>query len=179
VESTPIELTEPIRLLVAGTGVMNLVPSFFGVAALALAVVAVVGRRPRAAFLMTVAVVAFLASLGAAGGLHQWLRLIPPFGFFRSPVKFHALAEFGVAWTAALGADTLRRVPRGAWRTALLGLAVAALVERRTSLASFRPSVRSRARRSHARRVRDHARGAAPRRAPRRSAAAGPRPPGP
>lgn len=141
-ESTPIVLAEPIRLFLAGTGVNNAVPSFLGIATLGLAAVAVVARRPRAAFLVTVALVAFLLSLGSAGGLHQWLRRVPPFDHFRSPVKFFALAELGIVWSAALGFDVVRRSTHRGGRMALVALALAALAERGVYVADEIPAFR-------------------------------------
>jgi hypothetical protein len=129
-DSAAIVLSDPLRLLVAGTGVMGGLPSFFGIVALGLSIVAVIARRPRAAFLASVAAIAFLLSLGSAGGLQPWLQRIPPFDHFRSPLKFHAFAEFAVVWTAALGVDVLRRAPGVSWRLAAAGLALAAIAER-------------------------------------------------
>jgi hypothetical protein len=80
--------------------------------------------------MMSIAAIAFVAALGSAGGLHPLLRRIPPFEYFRSPLKLFALAEFTVAWTAALGADALWRMSHRRWRTVALVLSVAAITER-------------------------------------------------
>jgi len=138
-ELVSLYLTEPLRLLVAGRGAMNDLPSFLGLATLALALVAVVARRPRAAFLVIVAVVAIAIASGPEMGVYGWLHRLPPFGYFRNPVKIYALAEFSVVWAAGLGADVLwRRRSRRAVMAAAV-LVTAALGERALFLAGEIP----------------------------------------
>jgi hypothetical protein len=128
-EIASLWLRAPERLVIAGTGVMNGVPAFLGVAAPLLMVVAVLARRPRAAFLLVVAVVCFALATGPQAGLYEWLNAVPPFDRFRSPIKLYAIAEFAVVWAAALGVDALWR--RGtAARVAAALLATAAFAER-------------------------------------------------
>jgi hypothetical protein len=128
--SASLMLNPPLRLIVPGFGAPHSIPAFLGAATLCLAVVAALRRRPRAAFMLAVGAVAFVTALGSAGGLHAWLRRFPPFEYFRSPLKLFALAEFTVAWAAALGADALWRLPHRRWRIAAVVLAAAALAER-------------------------------------------------
>src|SRR4029434_7770501 len=123
-ESAAFTLRAPLRLVLPGVAITDTIPAFFGAAALGLCAIAMLGRQPRATLRMIAAAIAFLASLGSEGGVHQWLRRIPPFEYFRSPVKLFALAEFAVAWTAALGLDALWRMPHPRWRAAALLLAV-------------------------------------------------------
>jgi hypothetical protein len=114
-------LTKPITLFVAGTGVLNGLPHFIGIARPLLATIAVSARRQRAAFLLALAVVGFLLALGPQVGLYSWLHAIPPFDHFRNPGKIFALATYPLAWGAALGADALwRRGGRAARVTAAL-----------------------------------------------------------
>jgi len=129
-ELASLWLTAPERLLVAGRGARDDVPSFVGAVTLALAAVAVVSRQARALFLVMTAAVGFALALGPQAGLYEWLHRVPPFDSFRSPVKLYAFAEFGVTWAAALGLDALWR-RRAAWmRAAAAVLAVGALAER-------------------------------------------------
>jgi hypothetical protein len=129
-EIASLWLRAPERLVIAGTGVMNDVPAFLGLAAPLLAIVAVLARRPRAAFQLVVAVVCFAHATGPQAGLYGWLSTIPPFDRFRSPIKLYANAEFAVVWAAALGADALWRRGAATARLAAAVLVVAALAER-------------------------------------------------
>ena len=127
-EFASLWLTAPERLFVAGTGVQNTMPSFIGLVAPVLAVVAAVARRPGAVFLVLLATTAFALATGPQAGLYEWLQRLPPFDHFRSPVKLYALAEFAIVWAAALGADVLWR--RRSTRIVAVALVAAALAER-------------------------------------------------
>ena len=124
-----LNLTAPKALLLPAIGVMNSVPSFFGIATLVLALVGLATRRPRSLFLGALALGTFLLALGVQTPLFALLQRLPPFDRFRSPIKFQSLAEFGVVWLAALAIDDLlRRRSRGARALAVV-LVAAALVE--------------------------------------------------
>jgi hypothetical protein len=123
-------LTHPERLFVAGTGVLNGLPSFLGIATVLLAFVAVVARRPGAGMLICTATVGFLLALGPQVGLYDLLHRVPPFDHFRNPGKAYAIAEYTTLWLAALGADALWRRPAAAARAAAALLVAGVLVER-------------------------------------------------
>ena len=101
-----------------------------GAAAAALALLAVVRRKPRAGFLAALAVVAVVLSLGSRGALYDLLHALPGFRVFRGPVKFWPFAELAVAWGAGLGIAALPA--RRRTLTALLAMIIgtAALAER-------------------------------------------------
>jgi len=122
-------LTNPERLFIAGTGVLNNIPSFLGFATLLAGACAVIGRRPGAAMLLAIAVVAFLAALGPQVGLYGLLHRVPPFSYFRNPVKAYAVTEFATIWLAALGVDVLWRLRTGAGRAAAALLVAGMLLE--------------------------------------------------
>lgn len=124
-----IYLTRPAQLVVAGIGQLNGIPSFYGIATLVLAAIAVARRAPRAGFLAATAGVAFLVSLGAQAPFHGWLQTIPPFGFFRSPIKFQAITELALVWCAALGIDAIWTARRQAARLAAATVVMLAVVE--------------------------------------------------
>jgi hypothetical protein len=128
-ELASLWLTDPLALVVAGWGVLNGVPTFYGLVSLALAAAGVVSRRPRAGFLAATAAVGFLLALGAQTPVYGWLHRLPPFDHFRSPAKFEAVAELAVAWLAALGLDAMRDGAARARRVAAV-LALAAVGER-------------------------------------------------
>jgi len=117
-----LHLTRPVQLVVPGLGQLNGIASFYGLATLVAAGIGVVRRAPRAGFLATAAGVAFLLALGDQTPAYQWLRSIPPFGYFRSPLKFQAIVELALVWCAALGVDAI-----GTWRRRCLRMAVAAV----------------------------------------------------
>ena len=121
-------LTKPALLFVVGTGV-NGVPSFLGLATLALGAIAVAMRRPGAFFLLATGTIGFALALGPQVGLYEWVHRVPPFDHFRNPGKLYALAEYSALWLAALGADALWRRARAA-RVAAVLLVVAMLAER-------------------------------------------------
>lgn len=123
-------LTHPERLFVAGTGVLNGLPSFLGLATVLLALVAVVTRRPGAGMLVGTAAIAFAAALGPQVGLYDLIHRVPPFDHFRNPGKAYALTEYATLWLAALGADALWRRRAAAARIAAAVLVAATLVER-------------------------------------------------
>ena len=133
-EFASLWLTAPEQLFIAGTGAQNTMPSFIGLAAPALAVVAAIAGQPGARFLLVLAATAFALATGPQAGLYAWLQLVPPFDHFRSPVKLYALAEFAVVWAAALGAHALWR--RRTTRIVAAALVVAALAERAVYLPS-------------------------------------------
>ncbi len=115
-------LTRPVQLVVPGLGQLNGIASFYGLATLVAAGIGVASRAPRAGFLATAAGVAFLLALGDQTPAYQCLRSIPPFGYFRSPIKFQAIVELALVWCAALGVDAI-----GTWRRRRLRVAVATL----------------------------------------------------
>jgi hypothetical protein len=123
-------LTKPEQLLVVGTGVLNGLPSFLGIATLALAAIAVVTRRPGAFFLLATAGIGFALALGPQVGLYELVHRVPPLTTFRNPGKIYALAEYGALWLAALGADSLWRRRSNAARVAAALLVAAMLAER-------------------------------------------------
>jgi hypothetical protein len=123
-------LTRPVQLFVVGTGVLNGLPSFLGLATLALGAIAVVTRRPGAIFLLATAAIGFALALGPQVGLYEWVHRIPPFTTFRNPGKIYALTEYCVLWLAALGADALWRRRTRVGRVGAAVLVTAMLVER-------------------------------------------------
>jgi hypothetical protein len=123
-------LTDPIRLFVAGTGVLNGIPSFLGIATLVLALVAIGARRPGGLPLLAIGVVAFLLALGPQVGLYALFHRLPPFSYFRYPGKLFALTEYTTLWLAALGADTVLRSRSRAARLAAALCIGGMLVER-------------------------------------------------
>jgi hypothetical protein len=123
-------LTNPERLFVAGTGVLNGLPSFLGIATVLLALVAVVARRPGAGMLFGMAIVGFLLALGPQVGLYDLVHRVPPFDHFRNPGKVYAIAEYSTLWLAALGADALWRRPAPTARAAAVLLVAAVFIER-------------------------------------------------
>ena len=133
-----LSLADPARLVVAGTGVLEDIPSFLGLAVPALALLAVATRRPRAAFLVVVAATAFAYATGPTTPVYGWLHRLPPLDHFRAPIKLEALVELTLVWSAALGFDAAtdaRSASTVAWRRPLaLVLALAALAERATYL---------------------------------------------
>jgi hypothetical protein len=141
VQLASLLLTDPLALVVPGWGVLNGIPSFLGVATLALAAVAVLGRRPRPLLLATIALAGFLLALGGQTPLHGLWRRIPPFDHFRSPIKYHAFAELGAVWLAAIGADHLWRRATAAARAAAAALAVAAVLEHLVYVAQEVPAL--------------------------------------
>lgn len=135
-------LTDPLALVVAGWGVMNRTPSFFGVATLGAAAVALLGRRPRPLLLAVIAAGGFLVALGPQTPVEAWFRLVPPFGHFRSPVKLLAFAELAVVWLAALGIDRLASGARPRARLVAAALALAALTEHAVYVRQEIPALR-------------------------------------
>jgi hypothetical protein len=123
-------LTRPVRLFVAGTGVLNGIPSFLGIATLVLAVVAAAARRSGALPLLGIGVVAFLLALGPQVGLYELFHRLPPFNNFRNPGKVYALAECATLWLAAIGADTLLRDKSRSARVAAMLCISGTLAER-------------------------------------------------
>jgi hypothetical protein len=123
-------LTNPERLFVAGTGVLNGLPSFLGIATVLAALVAVAARRPGAGMLIGTATVGFAVALGPQVGLYDLLHRVPPFDHFRNPGKAYALTEYTTLWLAALGVDALWRRPTAVARVAAVLLVAAVIVER-------------------------------------------------
>ncbi len=123
-------LNDPVQLFVTGTGVLNDIPAFLGIATLALAAAAVLARRPAAILLVATGAVAFALSLGPQLGLYDLLHQVPPFDHFRNPNKLYALAEYGTLWLAALGADALWRRRSTVTRVVAAILVVATIGER-------------------------------------------------
>lgn len=84
---------------------------FLGAATLLLAGVALLRRAPRAIDLSIVALVAGLGSLGDATPVYALLGKLPGFALFRGPYKLLIIAQFSLAWLAALGVQSLVRRP--------------------------------------------------------------------
>jgi hypothetical protein len=123
-------LFHPEHLVVAGTGVLNGMPSFLGLVGPLLAVVALVTRRAGAYLLAGIAVVAFLLALGPQVGLYELVHRVPPFAYFRNPAKIYVLTEYAMVWLAALGLDALWRHPSGRARGVAALLLGALCIER-------------------------------------------------
>jgi hypothetical protein len=133
-ELAALWLRDPLALVFPAQGFPNIRPSFYGAATLALAALGCVSRRPRAPFLGVAALVAFLLALGPQTPIYGWLHHIPPFRFFRGPIKFESLVEFATAWLAAVGVDRLWRVRRAAVLAAGTLLVLTAVAERFVSV---------------------------------------------
>ena len=129
-QAVAVSLQHPEQLTLVGTGVLNGIPSFFGLATPLLALAAVAARRPRAAFLVVLAAIALALATGPATPLYGWLQRMPPFDHFRTPLKLQVLAELALTWAAALGADSMRVTRTGWVRVAIAALIVATLGER-------------------------------------------------
>lgn len=127
---TSLWLGDPLGLVLAGRGPIGGFPFFFGLATVSLALVAVVTRRPRSLFLAGAALVGFVLALGAQTPLYDLLHALPPFYLFRGPFKFLPLAEFAVAWLAALGVGPLCRTTRRPALALAVLLALGAVGER-------------------------------------------------
>ena len=84
-------------------------PNYMGIAVLALAIVAVVWRRPLAGFLGIVAVVALLISFGKHfSPVYQLLyNLLPYFNKFRVPVMILVLVQFAVVVMAGIAFEAI------------------------------------------------------------------------
>ena len=84
---------------------------YIGVLPLVLALLAVLLRRENLVrFLLGLAVVSLLLSLGGYSILHGWLyRWVPGFEGLRAPARFVYLMDFALAVLAALGLDALLR----------------------------------------------------------------------
>ena len=83
---------------------------YIGIAALALAVLAIIlGRRMRVWLLAIFAVSGFLVALGEQGYLYPLLlKVFPPLGFMRYPIKFEFLTVFSIPLLAAFGIAQLQ-----------------------------------------------------------------------
>jgi len=88
-------------------GVSEFIPSFLGIATLILAGIGGTARTPRARFFAVMAILAFLASLGPATPIYEFLHSLPVFEVFRQPLKFKLLTELAVSVLAAFGLDRL------------------------------------------------------------------------
>ncbi|MFB0533823.1 MAG: YfhO family protein [Anaerolineae bacterium] len=84
---------------------------YIGILPLVLALLAVLLRREKLVrFLLGLAVVSLLLSLGGYSILHGWLyRWVPGFQGLRAPARFVYLMDFALAMLAALGLDALLR----------------------------------------------------------------------
>jgi len=84
---------------------------YIGVLPLVLALLAILLRRENLVrFLLGLAVVSLLLSLGGYSVLHGWLyRWVPGFEGLRAPARFVYLMDFALAMLAALGLDALLR----------------------------------------------------------------------
>lgn len=70
------------------------------------------GLRRRARPLLMLALVCCVLALGAHFVPSQWLLQVPPFRFFRFPVKYAVGSLFALAMLAAFGVDRLRALAR-------------------------------------------------------------------
>src|SRR5688572_18086124 len=71
--------------------------------------------RRRVTLYIAIALLAFWASLGPAGGLYTWLyHVVPAFSFLRAPVRFGVLVLLAIAVLAGFGATWLERNRAGA-----------------------------------------------------------------
>jgi hypothetical protein len=121
----------------------GLTSTFLGAATLLLALSALVLRARRSTRLAVLAGVAALLSFEAATPLYGWLTAVPPFSFFRTPLKFWVVVNFSVVLLAAVGFQAL--VSRGSRRWAVVGFALGtmALVEYAAHLSFELPVVAS------------------------------------
>jgi hypothetical protein len=108
---------------------------YAGVGVLALAIAAVwLVRQSRIRLLGAVCLFCLIISLGDHGPLYGWLlRIFPPLGLMRYPVKFMVLPSFLLPLLAAIGlARVFSAAPaerrRLGWRLAALGGCLAALI---------------------------------------------------
>jgi len=92
-----------------------------GIGALALALLAVIFvRKPRTWLLAGLAVFGFVAALGNDGELYAvMLKIFPPLGFMRYPVKFVFLTIFAIPLLSAFGVAWLRTAVPNQSRAAL------------------------------------------------------------
>lgn len=95
---------------------------YLGIGTLTLAFLAVaLVRTPRVWLLTGIALFGFIAALGNQGGLYTiLLKLFPPLGFMRYPIKFSFLTVFAVPLLAAFGVGWFRTAgkiqPKTVWR---------------------------------------------------------------
>ncbi|HSN78317.1 MAG TPA: hypothetical protein VL334_24870, partial [Anaerolineae bacterium] len=81
---------------------------YIGILPLALAVLAVLGRRNRHTWtFLGIAAVGFLLALGIYSIPHGWLSLLPGFDLLRAPGRFVLLMSFGLAALAGVGLQVL------------------------------------------------------------------------
>jgi hypothetical protein len=81
---------------------------YLGILPLALAVLAVLGRRNRHTWtFLGMAAVGFLLALGIYSIPHGWLSLLPGFDLLRAPGRFVLLLSFGLAVLAGIGLQVL------------------------------------------------------------------------
>jgi hypothetical protein len=81
---------------------------YIGILPLALAVLAILGRRNRHTWtFLGIAAVGFLLALGIYSIPHGWLSLLPGFDLLRAPGRFVLLLSFGLAALAGIGLQVL------------------------------------------------------------------------
>jgi hypothetical protein len=81
---------------------------YIGILPLALAVLAILGRRNRHTWtFLGIAAVGFLLALGIYSIPHGWLSLLPGFDLLRAPGRFVLLLSFGLAALAGVGLQVL------------------------------------------------------------------------
>ena len=110
---------------------------FPGFLAIGLAILAiVVAMRSRSVWrqmtglYVTIALLAFWASLGPAGGLYTWLyHVVPAFSFLRAPVRFGVLVLLVIAVLAGFGLTWLERKRWKSWPKVAAALIAVALIE--------------------------------------------------
>ena len=110
---------------------------FPGFLAISLAILAiVVAMRSRSVWrqmtglYVTIALLAFWASLGPAGGLYTWLyHVVPAFSFLRAPVRFGVLVLLVIAVLAGFGVTWLEQRRWKSWPKVAAVLIAVALIE--------------------------------------------------
>ena len=86
--------------------------------------------RRSVALYVTLAALAFWASLGPAAGLYTWLyHVVPAFSFLRAPVRFGVLVLLAIAVLAGFAVTWLESRRWKAWRMVAAALLAIALLE--------------------------------------------------
>ena len=79
---------------------------------------------------VTLALLAFWASLGPSAGLYTWLyHVVPAFSFLRAPVRFGVLVLLAIAVLAGFGVTWLERKRPKSWPGLAAALVAVALIE--------------------------------------------------
>jgi hypothetical protein len=123
--SSPADLFDPRRAASLEPWVVPSASTFVGLATTALAIVAVVRRRPRSLLLLLLALGALAVAVGDATPLHDLVYSIPPFSSLRGPCKFLVITQFCLIWLAAGGLQSLLDLEGRRRRGSLAALALA------------------------------------------------------